>query len=78
MTEIKHAGAMQEFKVPNACKEVSPPKDHTSLLQISPLLTSDTKRSNHPEVAAEEDRMAEEDKTVVVELELGSSDKNDL
>jgi hypothetical protein len=29
-------------------------------------------------VAAEEDRMAEEDKTVVVELELGSSDKNDL
>jgi hypothetical protein len=26
----------------------------------------------------EEDRMAEGDRTVVVELELGSSDKNDL
>jgi hypothetical protein len=23
MTEIKHASAMQEFKVPNVCKEVS-------------------------------------------------------
>jgi hypothetical protein len=29
-------------------------------------------------VAAEEDRMAEGDRTVVEELELGSSDKNDL
>jgi hypothetical protein len=29
-------------------------------------------------VVAEEDRMAEGDRTEVVELELGSSDKNDL
>jgi hypothetical protein len=41
-------------------------------------LASNTKRSSHPEVVAEEDRMAEGDRTVVVELELGSSDKNDL
>jgi hypothetical protein len=49
-----------------------------TLLQISPPLASNTKRSSHPEVVAEEDRMAEGDRTVVVELELGSSDKNDL
>jgi hypothetical protein len=55
MTEVKHARAMQEFKVPNACKEVSPPKDHTSLLQISPPLASNTKRSSHPEAVVEED-----------------------
>jgi hypothetical protein len=41
-------------------------------------LASNTKRSSHPEAAEEEDRMAEGDRTVVVELELGSSDKNDL
>jgi hypothetical protein len=41
-------------------------------------LASYTKRSSHPEAAAEEDRIAEGDRTEVVELELGSSDKNDL
>jgi hypothetical protein len=41
-------------------------------------LASNTKRASHPEAAAEEDRMAEGDRTVVVELELGSGDKNDL
>jgi hypothetical protein len=41
-------------------------------------LASNTKRSSHPEAAVEEDRMAEGDKIEVVELELGSSDKNDL
>jgi hypothetical protein len=43
-------------------------------------LASNTKRSSHPEAEAGEDRMAEGDRTVVVELELelGSSDKNDL
>jgi hypothetical protein len=41
-------------------------------------LASDTKRSSHLEVAAEEDRMAEGDKIVVVELVLGSSGGNDL
>jgi hypothetical protein len=41
-------------------------------------LASNTKRSSHPEAAAEEDRMAEGDKTEVVELELDSNDKNDL
>jgi hypothetical protein len=41
-------------------------------------LASNTKRSSHPEAATEEDRMAEGDRTEVVELELGSSDKNDL
>jgi hypothetical protein len=41
-------------------------------------LASNTKRPTHPEVAAEEDRMAEGDRTEVVELELGCSDKNDL
>jgi hypothetical protein len=56
-------------------KKVSPPKDHTSL-QISPPLASNTKRSSHPKAAAEEDRMAEGDRTVVVELD--SNDKNDL
>jgi hypothetical protein len=55
-----------------------PLKITTSLLQISPPLASNTKRSSHPEAAAEKDRMAEEDKTKVVELELGSCDKNDL
>jgi hypothetical protein len=50
----------------------------TPLLQISPPLASNTKRSSHPKAAAEEDRMAEGDKIEVVELELGSSDKNDL
>jgi hypothetical protein len=33
---------------------------------------------SHPEAVAEEDRMAEGDRTVVVELELDSNDKNDL
>jgi hypothetical protein len=41
-------------------------------------LASNTKRSSHPEAAAEEDRMAEGDRIVVVELELDSNDKNDL
>jgi hypothetical protein len=41
-------------------------------------LASNTKRSSHSEAAEEEDRMAEEDRTVVVELELDSNDKNDL
>jgi hypothetical protein len=41
-------------------------------------LASNTKRSSHPEAVAEEDRMAKGDRTVLVELELGSSDKNDL
>jgi hypothetical protein len=41
-------------------------------------LVSNTKRSSNPEAAEEEDRMAEGDKTAVVELVLGSSDKNDL
>jgi hypothetical protein len=41
-------------------------------------LASNTKRSSHLEAAAEEDRMAEGDRTKVVKLELGSSDKNDL
>jgi hypothetical protein len=50
----------------------------TTLLQISPPLASNTKRSSHPEVAAEEDRMAEVDRTVVVELERDSNDKSDL
>jgi hypothetical protein len=79
MTEIKHASAMQEFKSSKCIQRSEPPpKDHTSLLQISPPLASNTKRSSHLEAAAEEDRMAEEDRTVVVELELGSSDKNNL
>jgi hypothetical protein len=55
-----------------------PLKITTSLLQISPPLASNTKRSSHHEAVAEEDRMAEEDRTVVVKLELGSSDKKDL
>jgi hypothetical protein len=38
-------------------------------------LASNTKRFSHLEAAAEEDRMVEGDRTVVVELELGSSDK---
>jgi hypothetical protein len=38
-------------------------------------LASNTKRSGHPEAAAEEDRMEEGDKTEVLELEMGSSDK---
>jgi hypothetical protein len=41
-------------------------------------LASTTKRSSHPEAVAEEDRMGEGDRTEEVELELGSSDKNDL
>jgi hypothetical protein len=41
-------------------------------------LASNTKRSSHPEATTEEDRMAEGDRTVVVELELDSNDKNDL
>jgi hypothetical protein len=41
-------------------------------------LASNTKWSSHHEAATEEDRIAEGDKTEVVELELGSSDKNDL
>jgi hypothetical protein len=41
-------------------------------------LASNTKRSSHLEAAAEEDRMAEGDKTAVVEMERGSIDKNDL
>jgi hypothetical protein len=41
-------------------------------------LESNTKRSSHPEAATEEDRMAEVDRTVVVELELVSNDKIDL
>jgi hypothetical protein len=49
-----------------------------SLLQISPPLASNTKWSSHHEAATEEDRIEEGDKTEVVELELGSSDKNDL
>jgi hypothetical protein len=56
----------------------APPKDHTSLRQISLPLASNTKRFSHPEAATEEDRMAEGDRTVVVELELDSNDKNDL
>jgi hypothetical protein len=50
----------------------------TTLLQISPPLASNTKRSSHSEVVAEEDRMAEVDRTVVVELERDSNDKSDL
>jgi hypothetical protein len=38
-------------------------------------LASNTKRSSHPEAAAEEDRMADGDRTVVVELELDRNDK---
>jgi hypothetical protein len=34
--------------------------------------------SRHPEAAAEEGRMAKGDRTAVVVLVLGSSDKNDL
>jgi hypothetical protein len=41
-------------------------------------LASNTKRSSHPEAAAEEDRMVEGDRTVVVDLELDSNDKNDF
>jgi hypothetical protein len=41
-------------------------------------LASNTKRSSHPEAVEEEDRMEEGDRTVVVELELDSNDKNDL
>jgi hypothetical protein len=41
-------------------------------------LPSNTKRSSHPEAVEEEDRMAEGDRTVVVELDLGSNDKIDL
>jgi hypothetical protein len=41
-------------------------------------LASNTKRSSHPEAAEEEDRMAEGDRTMVVELELDSNDKNNL
>jgi hypothetical protein len=41
-------------------------------------LASNTKRSSHHEAAAEEDRMVKGDRTEVVELELGSSDKNDI
>jgi hypothetical protein len=41
-------------------------------------LASNTKRSSHLEAAAEEDRMADGDRTVVVELELDRNDKNDL
>jgi hypothetical protein len=41
-------------------------------------LASNTKRSSYPEVAAAEDRMAEGDRTVVVELERDSNDKSDL
>jgi hypothetical protein len=41
-------------------------------------LASNTKRSSHPEVAAEEVRMEKGDRTVVVELELDSNDKSDL
>jgi hypothetical protein len=41
-------------------------------------LASNTKRSSHSEAVAEEDRIAEGYKTVVVELELDSKDKNDL
>jgi hypothetical protein len=67
---------MQEFQM--HAKKVSPPKDHTSLLQISPSLASNSKRSSHLEAATEEDRMAEGDITEVVELELDSNDKNDL
>jgi hypothetical protein len=75
MTKIKYASAMQEFQMQI---DELPPKDHTSLLQISPPLASNTKRSSNPEVAAEVDRMAEGDRTEVLELELGSSDKSDL
>jgi hypothetical protein len=41
-------------------------------------LASNTKRSSHPEAAAEKDGMEEGDRTMVVELELDSNDKNDL
>jgi hypothetical protein len=41
-------------------------------------LASNTKRSSHPEAAEEEDKMAEVDRTVVVELERDSNDKSDL
>jgi hypothetical protein len=81
MTEIKYASAMQEFHMQEFhmhANRWAPPKDHTSLLQISPPLASNTKRSSRPKAAALEDRMAEGDRTELVELELGSSDKNDL
>jgi hypothetical protein len=55
----------------------APPKDHT-LLEISPLWHQIPKGPSHPEAAAEEDRTAEGDRTVVEELELDSNDKNDL
>jgi hypothetical protein len=41
-------------------------------------LASSTKRPSHPEAATEEDRTAEVDRTVVVELEPDSNAKNDL
>jgi hypothetical protein len=41
-------------------------------------LASNTKRYSYPEAAAEEDRMAEGDRTVVVEMGPDSNDKNDL
>jgi hypothetical protein len=69
---------MQCKRVPNSCKQSELPLKIT-LLQISlPLWHQIPKGPSHPEAAAEEDRMAEGDRTVVVELEPDSNDKNDL
>jgi hypothetical protein len=72
---------MQCKRVPNSCKQSELPleiRNHT-LLQISlPLWHQIPKGPSHPKAAAEEDRMVEGDRTVVVELEPDSNDKNDL
>jgi hypothetical protein len=65
-------------KIQLHAKKWAPPKDHITPPNCSPPLASSTKRSSHPEAAAGEDRMAEGDRTVVVELVLGSSGRNDL
>jgi hypothetical protein len=62
-------------RVPNASKELITPKDMHHSSKFLPLWHQ---VSSHPEAATEEDIMAEGDRTMVVELELGSSDKNDL
>jgi hypothetical protein len=69
---------MQEFKF-HACNEMNPPpKDHITPPNHSPPLASNTKRPSHTEATTEEDKMADGERTLAVELVLGSSGRNDL
>jgi hypothetical protein len=65
-------------RVPNSCKQSELPLEITHSSKSLPFWHQIPKGPNHPEAAAEEDRMVERDRTVEVELEPDSNDKNDL